>query len=85
MLAAELHRAGGDYREAFRNYEQLLRPFIARKQRSAQTFAAAFAPRTRPEVWARNHLSRLLSLPYIGDWIIRAQLRDHFELPDYRM
>ncbi|MBO0864189.1 MAG: FAD-binding domain [Mycobacterium sp.] len=83
VLAGELHRADGDYREAFRRYQQSLGPFIARKQRSARTFAAAFAPRTGRGIWARNRLSRLLSLPYVGDWMIRAQLRDDFELPDY--
>ncbi|MGH3636121.1 MAG: hypothetical protein ACRDTS_18935, partial [Mycobacterium sp.] len=49
----------------------------------AQGFAASFAPRNWPGVWARNRLSRLLSLRYVGDWIIRAQLRDDFELADY--
>lgn len=85
VLAGELHRAGTDYTKAFHEYQRLLRPFIAAKQRSAQRFAGTFAPRTRHGVWARNKLSSLLSLPYVGDWIIRRQLRDDFDLPDYRI
>jgi 2-polyprenyl-6-methoxyphenol hydroxylase-like FAD-dependent oxidoreductase len=85
VLAGELHRAGSNYGKAFHEHQHLLRPFITDKQRSAQTFAAAFAPRTWRGVWARNKLSNLLSLPYVGDWIIRQQLRDDFDLPDYRI
>ena len=32
---------------AFANYEVLLRHFIGSKQRGAENFASAFAPRTR--------------------------------------
>ncbi|GBG37322.1 FAD-binding domain [Mycobacterium montefiorense] len=83
VLAGELHRAGGDYKTAFHEYQRLLRPFITGKQRSAQRFAATFAPRTRRGLWARDKLTSLLSLPFVGDWIIHRQLRDDFDLPDY--
>jgi 2-polyprenyl-6-methoxyphenol hydroxylase-like FAD-dependent oxidoreductase len=76
VLADELHRAKGEYRKAFHEYQRLLQPLIAGKQRSARRFAATFAPRTWPGVWARNKLSRLLSLPYVGDLLIERQLRD---------
>jgi 2-polyprenyl-6-methoxyphenol hydroxylase-like FAD-dependent oxidoreductase len=46
ILAGELARAKGDHREAFRRYEQRLRPLIESKQKSAEDFAATFAPRT---------------------------------------
>jgi 2-polyprenyl-6-methoxyphenol hydroxylase-like FAD-dependent oxidoreductase len=85
LLAGELHRAGSDFHGAFGHYQRLLPPFIERKQRSAQRFASAFAPRTTPGVWARNQMSRLLSQRYVGDWMIQRQLHDDFHLPDYAL
>lgn len=85
VLAGELHRARGDHRKAFPEYESRLRPFIADKQHSARRFAATFAPRTPRGVCARNKLTGMLSFPYVGDWLIRRQLRDDFDLPDYRI
>ena len=83
LLAGELHRAESDFRTAFGRYQSMVRPFIEHKQRGAQRFASAFAPRTTPGVWVRNRLSRLLSQPNIGDWMIQRQLHDDFQLPDY--
>jgi 2-polyprenyl-6-methoxyphenol hydroxylase-like FAD-dependent oxidoreductase len=83
LLAGELHRAGTDFRAAFDRHQRMLRPFIERKQRAAQRFASAFAPRTAPGVWARNRMSKMLSQRHVGDWLIRRQLRDDFPLPHY--
>jgi 2-polyprenyl-6-methoxyphenol hydroxylase-like FAD-dependent oxidoreductase len=47
VLAGELVQAGGRYRQAFDNYEARLRPSIEIKQRGAERFAGAFAPKTR--------------------------------------
>ncbi len=47
VLAGEMKQADGDYRVAFRNYEQLLHPFIIDKQRAAERFAGSFAPKTK--------------------------------------
>ncbi|HEV2097350.1 MAG TPA: FAD-binding domain, partial [Stellaceae bacterium] len=46
ILAGELGTCGGDYSVAFANYENILHPFIARKQRAAARFAGAFAPKS---------------------------------------
>src|ERR1700752_69355 len=46
-LAGELAKAAGQHEEAFGRYETLLRAFIDSKQRGAQRFSSAFAPRTR--------------------------------------
>ena len=46
VLAGELARAQGRHKEAFRSYEALLRTYIEGKQRGAERFAVAFAPRT---------------------------------------
>ena len=85
VLAGELKRAGPDYREAFRRCEQRLRPFIEGKQRSAQKFASAFAPKTRVGVWFRNQVTRLMAIPLIADFFLGRDLRDEFDLPEYEM
>jgi 2-polyprenyl-6-methoxyphenol hydroxylase-like FAD-dependent oxidoreductase len=85
VLAGELNAAGGDHREAFHRYEHLLRPLIEGKQRSARTFASAFAPKTSLGLWTRNQASKLLGVPALADWIIRHEFRDDIELPDYAM
>lgn len=83
VLAGELHRAGPDYREAFRRHEERLRPFIERKQRSAQKFATAFAPKTRFGVWFRNLATKLMGIPLVAEFFLGRELRDDFELPEY--
>ncbi|MEZ0365677.1 FAD-binding domain [Mycobacterium sp. pUA109] len=83
VLAGELNAAGGDHREAFHRYEKMLRPLIEAKQRSARSFASAFAPKTPLGLWTRNQASKLLGVPRLADWIIRREFRDEIELPAY--
>ena len=45
VLAGELAKARGQHDEAFRNYHARLRTFIGAKQKGAERFSAAFAPR----------------------------------------
>ncbi len=85
VLAGELGRSGSDYHEAFRRYEQQLRPFIERKQESARNFAAAFAPKTRTGVWIRNQVTRLLAIPPVGRFFVGREFSDDFDLPNYEM
>lgn len=83
MLAGELNRAGGDYRQAFDRYERRLRPVVEARQRSARAFAAMFAPKTSLGVWTRNRMSRLLNVPWLADWAVRREFRDDITLPEY--
>jgi 2-polyprenyl-6-methoxyphenol hydroxylase-like FAD-dependent oxidoreductase len=83
VLARELHRADGNHRAAFHRYEQLLRPLVAQKQKSALAFASAFAPKTRLGLWTRNQAVRLLNVRPLADWIIRREFRDDIQLPAY--
>lgn len=83
VLAGELSRADSDHREAFRRYERLLRPLVEAKQRSARTFASAFAPRTSLGLWTRNQASKLLNIPQLADRIVQHEFRDDIELPEY--
>jgi len=85
VLAGELARAGGDYREAFRAHEARLRPFIEGKQKAAVGFASTFAPKTRLGLWLRNKASRLMAVPLLADRLIGRAVRDDLELPDYDM
>ncbi len=85
VLAGELNRSNGDYREAFANHERLLRPFIESKQASALKFASAFIPRTRWGVWFRNQVTRLLNFRPLSYYFVGRDLFDDFDLPDYDM
>jgi 2-polyprenyl-6-methoxyphenol hydroxylase-like FAD-dependent oxidoreductase len=84
VLAGELNRHAGNHTLAFAAYEQRLRPFVEGKQRAARSFASSFTPRTALGVWLRNQAARLMAVPGVPDLLVGAQLRDDFELPDYR-
>jgi 2-polyprenyl-6-methoxyphenol hydroxylase-like FAD-dependent oxidoreductase len=85
VLAGELNRAGDDYGEAFRRYEERMRPFVERKQESARRFAAAFAPKTRLGVWFRNQVTKLMGIPPLTRFFVGRNLLDDFDLPNYQM
>lgn len=83
VLAGELAARGGDYRAAFQRYERRVRPFIEGKQKSAASFAGAFAPKTRLGLWARNQASKLLAVPALAEYLLGRDLRDDLELPEH--
>ena len=83
VLAGEIKRAGSDHAEAFRRYEERLKPFVLRKQRSARAFAASFAPKTDLGIWIRNQVTRLMAIPPVAEFAIGRMLRDDFNLPEY--
>ena len=85
VLAHELERAKGDHRAAFENYDKRLRPFVEGKQRAAEGFARSFVPGTALGVWVRNQATKLLAMPWIGEWLVgrSVSVRDDFELPEY--
>jgi 2-polyprenyl-6-methoxyphenol hydroxylase-like FAD-dependent oxidoreductase len=85
VLAGELHRAKGDYRDAFRRQEQLLRPFVEGKQESAKDFASSFAPKTAFGVWIRNQATKLMAFRPIANLFIGRTLRDDIDIPNYDM
>jgi 2-polyprenyl-6-methoxyphenol hydroxylase-like FAD-dependent oxidoreductase len=85
VLAGELHRAKGDYRDAFRRQEQLLRPFVDGKQESAKDFASSFAPKTAFGVWIRNQATKLMAFRPIANLFIGRALRDDIDIPNYDM
>ncbi|HEY3798168.1 MAG TPA: FAD-binding domain [Caulobacteraceae bacterium] len=83
VLAGELG-AGTNYADAFAAYERRLRPFIDGKQRAARAFASSFTPRTALGVWFRNQVTQLMAIPGLAGLVLGAQMRDDFQLPDYR-
>jgi len=84
VLAGELHRADGQILHALAAFEARLRAFVAAKQKAALRLRSFFAPRTRLALAARNVVVRALSLPIIGEQLVRRSLQDDFVLPDYR-
>jgi 2-polyprenyl-6-methoxyphenol hydroxylase-like FAD-dependent oxidoreductase len=85
VLAGELNRAGQDYQAAYRRYEQLMRPFVEGKQRSASYFASAFVPKTWVGVWLRNQATKLMAFPLLAHYFLVRHLRDDFDLPNYEL
>ena len=83
VLAGELAKAGGRHDEAFANYEALLRPFIERKQKGAQRFSAAFAPKTRLGLFFRNQVIRACAIPGLAKFALSRDIADSLRLPDY--
>ena len=67
VLAGELAAAGGRHQEAFRRYEARLRAYIDAKQRGAERFAGAFAPKTRWGLGFRNLVIRAFAIPGTGE------------------
>ncbi len=82
-LAGELKQALGQHEPAFRAYETLLRPYIEVKQRGAERFSTAFAPRTQWGLKARNLIVNALALPGVARFVIGRGLVDTLALPDY--
>jgi 2-polyprenyl-6-methoxyphenol hydroxylase-like FAD-dependent oxidoreductase len=83
VLAGELAAAGGQYRRAFDNYEARLRSFIETKQRGAERFAGAFAPKTRWGLGFRNQVVRAFSIPGVAKLAIGREITDALQLPEY--
>jgi 2-polyprenyl-6-methoxyphenol hydroxylase-like FAD-dependent oxidoreductase len=83
ILAGELHRSEGRYREAFARYEELFGPFVSMKQRAARRFAGAFAPKSTVSLFFRNKLFSLFSIGWIASLIAGREFRDRIALPDY--
>ena len=84
VLAGELAAALGRHEEAFGRYETLLRDYMSAKQKAAEGFAGAFAPKTRMGLFIRNQIVRTFALPGLAKLVIGRDIADRLELPDYR-
>jgi 2-polyprenyl-6-methoxyphenol hydroxylase-like FAD-dependent oxidoreductase len=83
VLAGELAKTSGRYVAGFANYEKVLRSFIDTKQRGAERFAGAFAPKTWPGLFLRNQVIRALTIPGIARFAFGRDIVDSLQLPDY--
>ena len=83
VLAGELAKAKGDHHQAFGKYEEVLRSFIDAKQKGAERFAAAFAPKTRWGLLFRNQVIRTLRIPGLARLTFGRDITDTLALPDY--
>ncbi len=83
ILAGELHRANGNYAEAFARYQSLFGPFVRGKQKGALRFAGFFAPKSKFSLFLRNQVIRLLDFPWIADLTVGRDIADRIPLPQY--
>jgi 2-polyprenyl-6-methoxyphenol hydroxylase-like FAD-dependent oxidoreductase len=83
VLAGELAAAAGHYHIAFGRYEKLLRDYINAKQRGAERFAGAFAPKTRIGLQFRNLVVKAFAFPGLARLAIGRDIADSLELPKY--
>ncbi len=84
VLAGELANAGGRHAEAFRRYEAFLRAYIGKKQRAAERFAGAFAPKTQWGLNFRNQVIKAFAIPGLARLAVGRDIIDALRLPDYR-
>jgi 2-polyprenyl-6-methoxyphenol hydroxylase-like FAD-dependent oxidoreductase len=84
VLAGALTRAEGRYAEAFRDYDKILREYVAKKQHGAERFAAAFAPMTRYGLWFRNQVLNACALPGLARLAVGREIIDTLRLPAFR-
>src|SRR5262249_5873988 len=81
ILAGELRNADGDHHIAFSAYEKMLQPLMAKKQRAARSFAGSFAQKTEFGIFLRNHVTRLMTRPFIARLFMGTLLTDPLPLP----
>jgi 2-polyprenyl-6-methoxyphenol hydroxylase-like FAD-dependent oxidoreductase len=84
MLAGELSASQGRYQQAFASYEARLRSYIDAKQRGAERFAGAFAPRTRAGLNFRNIVIKAFAIPGLARLAVGRDIADRIELPEYQ-
>jgi 2-polyprenyl-6-methoxyphenol hydroxylase-like FAD-dependent oxidoreductase len=83
VLAGELKKASGNYKLAFQEYENILKPLIASKQKLAQSFAGKLIPKTQFGVWVRNSFCNLMFSSFIAKWFVKNYMTDKIQLKDY--
>jgi 2-polyprenyl-6-methoxyphenol hydroxylase-like FAD-dependent oxidoreductase len=83
VLADELAKSSGRHAEAFANYEAILRAFIESKQRGAEGFAGAFAPKSRWGLLLRNQIINAAAIPGFARIAFGRSIVDGLQLPEY--
>jgi 2-polyprenyl-6-methoxyphenol hydroxylase-like FAD-dependent oxidoreductase len=80
VLAAELARAPS-HGEAFAAYERKLMSFLRSKQKAAERLASAFAPKNAWQLFVRNSVMKLMTVPLVAKLVAGKSFKDAIELP----
>jgi 2-polyprenyl-6-methoxyphenol hydroxylase-like FAD-dependent oxidoreductase len=83
ILAGELKLANGNYKTAFEEYKNLLKPFMDKKQKAAQSFAKSFVPKSNFGIRLRNMAFKLMSIPVISGLLLNPFKDKGLELKNY--
>jgi 2-polyprenyl-6-methoxyphenol hydroxylase-like FAD-dependent oxidoreductase len=83
VLAGKLGKSAGCHQEAFQNYETLLQGYIGSKQRGAESFSSAFAPKTQWGLFLRNQVIKACAIPGLSRIAFGRDIIDRLQLPDY--
>lgn len=83
ILAGELKQANGNYKTAFERYEILFKPFMEKKQKSAQSFAKSFIPKSNFGIWLRNKVFKLMSSSLFSKLFLNQFKDSKLKLKEY--
>jgi len=83
ILAGELKETNGNYRTAFQQYENIFKPFIDNKQKTAQRLAGSLIPKSNFGIWIRNTFFNLIFSSFVSKWLIKKFMTDKIELKEY--
>jgi 2-polyprenyl-6-methoxyphenol hydroxylase-like FAD-dependent oxidoreductase len=83
VLAGELAKSSGRHVEGFANYERVLRAFMDAKQRGAERFAGAFAPKSHWGLFLRNQIVNAAAFPGFARIAFGRSIVDSLQLPEY--
>jgi len=83
ILAGEMARKDATPEQAFARTHDILREFIAGKQKAAENFASSFAPSTQAGIVFRNLLTKTFKIPFVANLVLGPMLLDRLTLPDY--
>ena len=81
VLAGELGKAEGSHARSVHNYEMLLRSYIDSKQKGAERFSAAFAPKTQWGLFVRNQVIKACAIPGLARLAFGRDILDALQLP----
>lgn len=83
VLAGEIHEHPSDLDLALTRYEERIKPFVERRQKSAERLVPSFVPKTARGVRVRDFATVLMRLPVFPRLLMGRHLNDGMELPDY--
>eukprot|EP00536_Pseudo-nitzschia_multiseries_P009908 jgi/Psemu1/24534/gm1.24534_g len=88
ILAGEISKScpvdgdSSDHTAAFEKYEEILMPFLKKKQEDALKMANSFLPRHKIFIWMRNIFTRFLP-EWLTAKIAFPEIKDDITLPSY--